>query len=114
MYAHRMISLVVLGVMLSVMVTACGRSAAPAVETTGCRLDIRGVAGLIQVETSKLSCDSINRLISAIPSEPQAYSIVGESPHLLWNCRLYAAKGHTDLLRCAHNAERFTIKKVGG
>jgi hypothetical protein len=106
--------LIVVALTVAVGASSCAGSSAPEVETTGCRQDIRGISGEIRTETSKLSCDAINALISAIPSAPQAYSIMGESPPLLWNCRLYAAKGHTVLLRCTHDAEHFSIVKSDG
>lgn len=114
MSARRMRTLLVLGVTLTVIGSGCAGSLAPEAEPSGCRQDIAGVPGVIQTETSKLNCTAINELISAVPSEPQAYSIMSESTHLLWNCRLYAPKGHAVLLRCTHNTQHFSIRKQGG
>lgn len=90
--------------------TACAGSSVSG-ESGGCRQDVRGVAGVIHPETSELRCAVINELIYAIPSEPQGYLVEGESPDLLWKCRLYAAKGHSVLLSCSHHQKHFSVVK---
>lgn len=114
MSVRRMITLIAVGVTLSIIASACAGSSAPEVETIGCRQDIRGVTGVIRPETSGLGCSAINELIFGIPSEPQGYSILGESPRLLWQCRLYATRGHSVLLQCSHQARHFSVVKGSG
>lgn len=114
MSARRTGLLIILGITLSVAVSACAGSVALGGETIGCRQDIRGVKGIIRPETSKLRCDAINEIIFGMPSEPQAYSIFGDSPHLLWQCRLYPVKGHSVLLRCSNKEKHFSVVKETG
>jgi hypothetical protein len=106
-----MIGLVIGITTASLLFAACAGSATPAGGVTDCRQEIRGVTGKIRPETSELGCTAISELIFGIPSEPEAYSIMGQSPRLLWNCRLYAANKLPVLLRCQHRKRHFTINK---
>lgn len=110
----RIAGLIAVGMTLSVLVGACGGPVISAGEVSGCRPEIRGVSGLIRPETSGLNCGAINRLTFGMPSEPQAYSILSDSPRLLWNCRFYGVEEQAVLLRCQHDKKQFSIVKTGG
>ena len=114
MPVNRIVNLIISGLALCVMFGACGRSSTVEGNLSGCRQEIRGVMGVTVPETSKLSCAAINELISGLPSEPQGYSIMGDSPRLLWNCRFYGAEAQRVLLRCRHHKLRFSIVKGAG
>jgi len=75
-------------------------------------MEIRGVGGKVQPETSGLTCAKVKEIIGSVPSEPQGYVVISESPHLLWKCRLNAAKGHSVLLGCIHHRKHFSIVKA--
>jgi len=76
---------------------------------TGCRAEIRGVGTVLKSETSGLTCAAINRLTVGLPSRPQAFVIIGESPHVLWKCHLFSLDAPRLLLRCAHHQKEFSI-----
>lgn len=100
------------GLALCVFCGGCADPSTVAGDPSVCRQDVLGAAGKIRPETSGLSCAAIDELTFGIPSEPQAYSIMGRSPQLLWNCRLYAAREHSVLLRCRHREKHFTFVKT--
>jgi hypothetical protein len=77
----------------------------------GCRHRIRGVIGITRPETSRLNCSAIQELTFGLPSEPQAYGITGEAPHLLWKCRYFGVKDGSVLLRCEHHERHFSVVK---
>jgi len=77
----------------------------------GCRHIIRGVIGLTKPENSRLSCSDIHKLVFGLPSEPQAYVIIGEAPRLLWTCRYFGIGARRVLLRCQHHAWHFSVVK---
>lgn len=103
------VKLITLGLSLSVLSVGCADPATLVEGTSGCRQEVRGEAGVIRPETSRLGCAAINEMLFGIPSEPQVYSILGESPSLLWKCRLYPASAPRVLLRCQHHKRHFTV-----
>lgn len=103
--------LITLGLSLSVLSVGCGDPPTPVGDTSGCRQEVLGEAGVIRPETSRLSCTAINRMIDSIPSEPQAYLLQGEAPRLLWKCRFYGTEQGSVLLRCENDKRYFSIVK---
>jgi len=81
------------------------------VGVSGCQRDISGAAAVTRTETSKLSCDAINDLVSSIPSQPENYLIRSDSPRLFWKCRYHGTEQGSVLLRCEHNNRHFSIVK---
>jgi hypothetical protein len=108
------VKLIMLGLWLSAFSVGCADPATLVEDTSGCRQEVRGEAGVIRPETSRLSCAAIDEMLFGIPSEPQAYSILGESPRLLWKCRLYPASAQRVLLRCQHHKWHFTVVRARG
>lgn len=112
---RRTVSLLTVGVALSVLLTGCpDPSEVAGVGVTGCQREISGVTGVIRTETSKLSCAEINKLVSSIPGEPDNYLIEGDSPRLFWKCRYYGTKAGPVLLRCQNGKRHFSIVKKSG
>lgn len=114
MSSRTIVKLITLALSLSVLSAGCADSATLGEGTSGCRQEVRGEAGVIRPETSRLRCAAINEMLFGIPSEPQAYSILGESPRLLWKCRLYPASAQRVLLRCQHHQRHFTVVRARG
>jgi hypothetical protein len=99
--------------MLCIVADSCAGAAPPVLgESHGCATVIHGVAGMVRPEISSLSCAAIRQLIYALPSEPQRFLLEGESPSLLWKCRLYSAKRHALLLGCEHHRKHFSVVKA--
>lgn len=107
----RMIGLLGAVLVVCVLASACAGSAVSAV-SHGCQEEVwEGVPGLVQPETSGLTCDAIKELIKVRPSEPQSFLVQGA--HLQWKCQMNSPKGHTVLLRCAHHQKHFSVVKRG-
>lgn len=104
-------SLIIVAIFLTVVFEGCAVSSSPVGSTARCRQAILGATGAIRRETSGLKCRAINRLISGIPSEPQAYLIQGEMPSLQWKCKFYGTDGQL-MLRCEHHKRHFSIVKA--
>lgn len=112
MRIKRKIGLLIVGITLSMLSSACAEAPVPVVEPFGCRENIRGVNAVIKPETSGVHCTDIKNLIFGLPSEPQVYFIRGEKPHLRWKCRFYGTEQGSVLLRCEHNNRHFEIVKT--
>ena len=108
------VKLITLGLLLSVLSVGCANPATLVEGTSGCRQEVRGEAGVIRPETSRLSCAAINEMLFGIPSEPGPYSILGESPRLLWKCRLYPASAQRVLIDCQHHKRHFAVVRARG
>jgi hypothetical protein len=108
MAVSRTISLLAVGITLSLLSNACAVAPVPVVEPFGCHDKIRGVMAIIQAETSRLSCRTIKEFTADLPSEPEVYFIQGES-RLLWKCRFYGVDEQPVLVRCQHHKRHFTI-----
>lgn len=111
MPAKRIISMIIVSIALCLFVGACADPRALVGKSSGCQREIRGAVGVNRPETSKLNCGAINELTFDLPSEPEAYLVMGESPRLLWKCRFYGPDAEKVLLRCAHHARHFSIVK---
>src|ERR1700750_1956094 len=108
-------SLVTVGVALSVLLAGCPDPRPAGGLTAGCQRDYGGVPGVDRVETSRLSCDAIDRLTSSMPSEPETYLSRDDSPRgLLWKCKFYGTEARPVLLRCEHGKRHFSIVKRAG
>jgi hypothetical protein len=120
MLISRTVSLICMGLTLCVLSGACGDSSVqaedPSVHGEGfrCHSYVRGSLRRILPETSDLSCSAINELTNGIPSEPQVYSILSGSPHLLWKCRLFGPNKRPLLLHCTHQKGHFSIVSEAG
>lgn len=123
--SRRLVSLICVSVTLGVASGACGGGSGHAVGSvqgvsgstqakggSGCHKYIHGVFGRILPETSDLNCAAIDDLTFAVPSEPSVEYVQGESPRLLWKCRLYGEQEAPPLLlRCQHHRRHFSIVK---
>ena len=118
--SRQLIGLICVSVALGVASGACGGGAsvqavsgpAHAEGGSGCHKYIHGVLGRILPETSDLNCAAIDDLTFAVPSEPSVEYVQGESPRLLWKCRLYGEQEAPPLLlRCRHHKRHFSIVK---
>jgi len=81
------------------------------VEISGCEREISGTTAVTQTETSKLSCDAINDLVSSIPSQPEHFLIRSDSPRLFWKCKYFGTEEGSVILRCEHDTRHFSIVK---
>jgi hypothetical protein len=109
----RKIGLICVVLVASVTSSACAGS--PMLrEPGGCGMLIRGVTGVVRPESSNLTCAAVKEIIDSVPSKPQKYLVISESPHLLWKCQLYPVKAQGVLLRCAHRQKHFSIVKDTG
>ena len=109
--SSRVASLVAVGVALGVFLTGCPDARTAAGDISGCRRPYAGVTGVDRPETSRLSCDSIDKLTSSSPSEPENFLERGDSPRLLWKCKFYGTEGGSVLLRCESGNRHFSIVK---
>lgn len=107
----RTASTIIAGLTLSVLCVACAGPERPSGDVPKCQREIRGVTATIRPETSKLSCAEINELVFALPAEPQAYLLEGESPGMNWKCRFYSAEADAVLLRCSYHRKHFSYVK---
>lgn len=106
------VNLITLGLSLSALFVGCGDpSALVGGNTSGCRQEVLGEAGVIRPETSRMSCTAINKMFDSIPSEPQAFLMQGESRLLLWKCRFYGTDQGSVLIRCESDKRHFSIVK---
>jgi len=99
--------LLIVAVALAVVVVAgCGSGAAA--DDGGCDQSVRGVAGVIHPETSKLSCSEIRSIIQFIPTTPGAFIVESKAPRLSWDCVLYGRSSQT-LIRCHRPRRAFSV-----
>ena len=112
MPAKRIISLIIVGIALCAFFGACADPRALVGKSSGCQREIRGAVGVNRPETSKLNCKDINGITFSLPSEPDVYLVMGESPKLLWKCWFYGTDAEKVLLRCEHHARHFSIVKT--
>jgi hypothetical protein len=84
---------------------------AAGVGVSGCQREISGTGAVTRAETSKLSCDAINNLVSSIPSQPENYLIRSDSPRLFWKCRYHGIEQGSLILRCESDNRHFSIVK---
>lgn len=109
----RITSVLIAAIMVCVWSDACAGSPALVGTAGGCHEEVwERVPGLVRPETSNLTCTAIKELIKFRPSEPQGFLVSDESSNLRWKCRLYPAKGHLVLLRCARRRRHFSIVKA--
>jgi hypothetical protein len=102
------VSLIAVGLSSTLLLAGCADPATLAGGGSGCQRQFTGVTGVVQPETSSLSCADINHLFSAIPSKPESFLIQGDSPRLFWKCTFYGVDGPI-ILRCAYEKRRFSI-----
>lgn len=107
----RTASTIIAGLTLGLLCVACAGLERPAGDVPECQREIRGVTATIRPETSKLSCAEIDELVFALPDEPQAYLIEGESPGMQWKCRLFSTEAKSVLLRCSYHRKHFSYIK---
>jgi hypothetical protein len=113
MLFKRIVSLITVGVASSVLLAGCPDPREVAgVGVSGCQREISGATAVTRTETSKLSCASINNLVSSIPSTPDNYLIGSGSPRLYWKCRYHGAEQGSVLLRCEQGKRHFSIVRV--
>jgi hypothetical protein len=91
----------------------CSACAEPAIsqESGGCHEEVQRTAGVIQPETSGLSCAQIKKLIEVQPSEPGGFLLSGDEPHRTWKCRIYVPQKSKVLLGCTHHQKHFSVVK---
>lgn len=106
---RRVVSLITLGVALSVLLAGCPDPRMAAGGASGCRREFDGVTGVDLPETSGLSCGAIDKLTDSMPSEPETFLTIGDSPRLLWKCRFYGTETQRVLFRCEHDKRHFSI-----
>jgi hypothetical protein len=89
---------------------SCGGAASA--QTGRCDQNVRGVQGKIVRESSGLSCSQIKGAIRFVPTTPGKFSIITDSPHLLWKCRLFSLDSEGPmLLACHHHQRRFSVRR---
>lgn len=108
---RRIGSLVTVGVALSLLLTGCPDARTAAGGASGCERPYGSVTAIDRPETSKLSCDAIDELTSASPSEPEHFLSRGDSPRLLWKCHYFGTDAQRVLLRCEHGKRHFSVVK---
>jgi hypothetical protein len=116
MSPNRFVATVIcVGIASSLLLAGCSdpREAA-GVGVSGCQREIDGTAVVTRTETSKLTCDAINDLVSSIPSQPESFLIRSDSPRLFWNCSYFGTDDGAVLLRCEHGQRHFSIVKRAG
>jgi hypothetical protein len=104
-------SMLAVSLLLSVVLTGCASAQTAGEGSTGCQVIFGTVDAVNKPENSKLSCEAINKLTSAIPSKPETY--LTKEPHsVLWKCKFYGLEARRLLLRCAHHNRHFSVLKV--
>jgi hypothetical protein len=114
MPARSVITLILVGVVSSLLLAGCPDPREVAgVGLSGCQREISGTPAVTRAETSKLSCDAINYLVSSIPSKPENFLIRSDSPRLFWKCSYHGTEQGMALLRCETGKRHFSIVKRG-
>ena len=109
MSIRRILIVSLVGIMFGMITNACAGPPDFRGELGGCEENIRGTVAVIRPETSSLRCTAIKQLIFGIPSEPQVYSIRGNSPRMSWKCRFYGVRDRVLILRCQHHERQFSV-----
>ena len=88
-------------------IVACGGSATAG--APGCEQIVHEVPGLIQPETSGLTCNQLKRLVQNVPATLGAFLLEGFHAGALWRCRLFNSHVSSRLLLCRRGKSRFSI-----